>query len=92
VDARGTLRGQDLAALGIPTLDDYIQRYCERTGFAFRASLPFYRAFNLFRTAAILQGIAHRLVEGNAASANAAEITANIRPLAAAAWQFANAD
>lgn len=92
VDARGTLRGQDLAALGIPTLDDYIQRYCERTGFAFSANLPFYRAFNLFRTAAILQGIAHRLIEGNAASANAAEITANIRPLAAAAWQFANGD
>lgn len=92
VDARGTLRGQDLAALGIPTLDDYIQRYGERTGFALRANLPFYRAFNLFRTAAILQGIAHRLVEGNAASANAVEITAHIRPLAAAAWQFANED
>jgi len=92
VDARGTLRDQDLAALGIPTLENYIQRYCERTGFAVSANLPFYRAFNLFRTAAILQGIAHRLNEGNAAASNAAEISANIRPLAAAAWQFANAD
>lgn len=90
VDARGTLRDADLAALGIPTLKDYIKRYCERTGFAVDASLPFYRAFNLFRTAAILQGIAFRLQEGNAASANAAEIAANIRPLAAAAWRFAN--
>ena len=92
VDARGTLRGQDLAALGIPTLDDYIRRYCERTGFDVDASLPFYRAFNLFRTAAILQGIAHRLVDGNAAASNAAEIAANIRPLAAAAWQSVDAD
>jgi len=91
VDARGTLRGEDLAALGIPTLDDYIRRYSERTGFDFDASLPFYRAFNLFRTAAILQGIAHRLIDGNAAASNAAEITANIRPLAAAAWQFVDA-
>jgi aminoglycoside phosphotransferase (APT) family kinase protein len=91
VDARGTLEGADLAALGIPTLENYIKRYCERTGFALTANLPFYRAFNLFRTAAILQGIGHRLIEGNAASANAQEIAAHIRPLAAAAWRLANA-
>lgn len=90
VDARGTLQDADLAALGIPSLERYIARYCERTGFAVDASLPFFRAFNLFRTAAILQGIAHRLQEGNAASANAAQIVANIRPLARAAWQFAS--
>lgn len=91
VDARGTLRDHDLAALGIPTLERYIEQYSDRTGFAVSASLPFYRAFNLFRTAAILQGIAHRLIDGNAASSNAAEIAAHIRPLAAAAWRFANA-
>jgi len=90
VDARGTLLDADLAALGIPTLEEYIKRYCERTGFAFDAELPFYRAFNLFRTAAILQGIAHRLQEGNAASANAGEIAALVRPLAKAAWRFAD--
>lgn len=89
VDARGTLQDADLAALGVPTLEEYVRRYCERTGFSFDAHLPFYRAFNLFRTAAILQGIAHRLQEGNAASANAGEIAANIRPLAKAAWHFA---
>ena len=89
VDARGTLQDADLAALGIPTLERYVARYCERTGFAVDATNPFYRAFNLFRTAAILQGIAHRLQSGNAASMNAAEIAANIRPLASAAWRFA---
>lgn len=89
VDARGTLQDADLAALGIPTLERYIGRYCERTGFAVDATNPFYRAFNLFRTAAILQGIAHRLQGGNAASTNAAEIAANVRPLASAAWRFA---
>ncbi|AYH45062.1 phosphotransferase family protein [Azoarcus sp. DN11] len=89
VDARGTLADADLAELGIPTLERYVARYCERTGFAVDATNPFYRAFNLFRTAAILQGIAHRLQSGNAASMNAAEIAANIRPLASAAWRFA---
>lgn len=92
VDARGTLSNADLKTLGIPTQEEYMQRYCERTGFAAQADLPFYRAFNLFRTAAILQGVAHRLQVGNAASANAAEIAANIGPLAKAAWRMANGD
>jgi aminoglycoside phosphotransferase (APT) family kinase protein len=92
VDARGTLSNADFAALGIPTQDAYLKRYSERTGFAFESDLPFYRAFNLFRTAAILQGIAHRLQDGNAASMNAADIAANVRPLAAAAWRMANGD
>lgn len=89
VDARGTLSDADLAALGIPTLERYIARYCERTGLVVDDKLTFYRAYNLFRTAAILQGIAHRLQGGNAASANAAEIAAHVRPLAQAAWRFA---
>ena len=32
-DLRGTLKGRDLAALGIPSFDEYAARYCERTGF-----------------------------------------------------------
>ncbi len=92
VDARGTLSTADLKALGVPSQEEYIQRYCERTGFAIEVDLPFYRAFNLFRTAAILQGIAYRLQDGNAASANAGEIANNIGPLAKAAWRMANGD
>lgn len=89
VDARGTLRGADLRALGVPTLDDYVARYCERTGFPFAGNLPFYRAFNLFRVVAILQGIVGRIQNGTAASANAAQIVSRIRPLARAAWDEA---
>lgn len=88
VDARGTLCGADLAALGIPGAEEYIARYCERTGFKVSGSLDFYRAYNLFRVAAILQGIAHRSLNGNAAAANAQEMAALIKPLARAAWQF----
>jgi aminoglycoside phosphotransferase (APT) family kinase protein len=89
VDARGTLNGADLAALGIPTLEQTIARYCERTGFSFNGSLAFYRAYNLFRVAAILQGVAQRALNGNAASAHAGEMAALIRPLAQAGWTYA---
>lgn len=89
VDARGTLNGEDLAALGIPTLEQSIQRYCQRTGFTFSGNLAFYRAYNLFRVAAILQGVARRALDGNAASANAGELATLIQPLAKAAWGYA---
>jgi aminoglycoside phosphotransferase (APT) family kinase protein len=89
VDARGTLNGADLNALGIPSLERYVARYCERTGFTLSGNLDFHRAYNLFRVAAILQGVAQRSMNGNAASANADEITRLIKPLARAAWRFA---
>jgi len=89
VDLRGTLRDKDLRALGIPTFEEYVARYCERTGLRVDGNFAFYRAFNLFRVAAILQGVAHRLQKGNAAASNAQEVTTRIRPLAAAAWQEA---
>ena len=64
-----------IAALGIPSERDYVRRYCERTGRAdpdaLMADWNFYLAYNLFRIAAILQGIAKRVVDGTAASAQA---------------------
>jgi aminoglycoside phosphotransferase (APT) family kinase protein len=89
VDTRGTLLGRDLAALGIPDLEAYVARYCERTGRAPPDSLGFYKAFNLFRVAAIIQGIVGRARDGTAASANAAEQAARVRPLAEAGWRYA---
>jgi aminoglycoside phosphotransferase (APT) family kinase protein len=91
VDRRGTLLGKDLAALGIPTLETYLARYCERTRRASIDDLGFYRAFNLFRVAAIVQGIVARARQGNAAQADAARHEARVRPLAAAAWREAQA-
>lgn len=89
VDVRGTLKGADLQALGIPTAQDYAARYGERTGFDIDAGDPFYRAFNLFRVAAILQGIAGRARDGVQTDARASEIITRIRPLADAAWREA---
>ncbi|WP_332770288.1 phosphotransferase family protein [Phenylobacterium sp.] len=89
-DARGTLLGADLAALGVPDLDAYVTLYCERTGRAPVENLGFHKAYNLFRVAAIIQGIVARALGGNAAaSVDAAEQSARVRVLADAAWGYA---
>jgi hypothetical protein len=46
-------------------------------------------AYNMFRIAAILQGIGKRVEAGTASSAHAIESAAGARPLAQLAWQFA---
>ncbi|EHR71548.1 putative aminoglycoside phosphotransferase [Burkholderiales bacterium JOSHI_001] len=88
--------GLDLDALGIPPEGAYIERYCERTGrtaqlAALRQDWNFYLAYNLFRIAAILQGIAKRVEAGTAASAEARASGAGARPLAELGWRFAQA-
>jgi aminoglycoside phosphotransferase (APT) family kinase protein len=92
----GTFRGiggLDHAALGIPSESDYVLRYCERTGVAtpeaLRRDWNFYLAYNLFRMAAILQGIAKRVEAGTASSAQARDAGAGARPLAELGWRFA---
>jgi aminoglycoside phosphotransferase (APT) family kinase protein len=91
-DFRG-IGGLDHAALGIPLEDDYLRRYCERSGRGtpekLRADWNFYLAYNLFRIAAILQGIAKRVEAGTAASEQARQSGAGARPLAELGWQFA---
>jgi len=86
------LKGKDLAALGIPDEAAYVRRYCERTG---RSGIPrrgFYAAFNLFRLAAILQGIAGRVRDGTAASAHARDAAATVEPLASLGLAAAGQD
>ena len=92
----GTFRGiggLDVASLGIPTEAEYIARYCERTGLttpeALKADWNFYLAYNLFRLAAILQGIAKRVEAGTASSAQAVSSAAGAPVLAKMAWDFA---
>ncbi len=86
--------GLDHAALGIPSEREYVRRYCQRTGRsdpdALMADWNFYLAYNLFRLAAITQGIAKRVVDGIASSAQARATGAATRTLAEMAWQFAH--
>jgi aminoglycoside phosphotransferase (APT) family kinase protein len=69
----GGVLGLDLAALGIPSQQAYVARYCERTGRA-DGITPFHLAFSMFRFAVIFEGIAARARAGIAASADAEEV------------------
>jgi aminoglycoside phosphotransferase (APT) family kinase protein len=85
--------GLDLASLGIPSEAEYIRSYCQRTQLAvpeaLQADWNFYLAYNMFRIAAILQGIAKRIEAGTAASPQAVASAAGARPLAQMAWKLA---
>jgi aminoglycoside phosphotransferase (APT) family kinase protein len=85
----GSLAGRDLAALGIPSRTAEVEAYRSRTGLDPGPHLATYLAYNFFRIAAILQGIAGRVRDGTATSENAIGMAAMVRPLAAKAWQFA---
>ena len=84
-----SLVGHDLRALGIPSEAQYIDAYAARTGLDPRPHLNAYLAYNFFRIAAILQGIAGRIRDGTATSEHAAAKALMVRPLAAVAWSFA---
>ncbi len=86
---RNGLGGADLEALGIPSIGDTVARYAEQTGTAPPSNLDWLFAYNLFRLAAICQGIAGRVRDGTAASPQARSMAAQVDPLSAAAWLFA---
>lgn len=86
---RNGLAGADLEALGIPSVEDTVARYAEKTGTAGPANLDWLFAYNLFRLAAICQGIAGRVRDGTAASSHARTMAAQVGPLSDAAWSFA---
>jgi len=87
------LGGVDLASLGIPDEKSYVRLYCERTGRpdpdAVMSDWNFYLAYNMFRLAGILQGIAKRVEMGTASSAQARQAGAGARPLAEMGWAIA---
>ena len=94
------LGGIDISGTGIPSVKDYIGRYCERTGRKYSAAeggalgiphFEFYMAYNMFRMAGILQGIMKRVVDGTAASAQAVAMGKATRPIAEQGWAVAKA-
>lgn len=86
---RGGLAGLDLAEYGIPSVEEAVALYCRATG---RTGIPdtnWYFAYNLFRLAAICQGIAGRVRDGTASSPQAVLMGERVPVLAAGAYQFA---
>ncbi|MEE4192971.1 MAG: phosphotransferase family protein [Halieaceae bacterium] len=78
------LGGVDRSALGLPSDEEYVARYCERTGRSNIENWNFYMVFCFFRLAAILQGVKKRALIGTASSAEATAKAAAVDPLAAA--------
>ena len=63
------LAGRSRSGSGIPAPTALVERYCRATGFALPAAWQAYRAFALYRTAAIAHGVLHRNATGAIAPA-----------------------
>lgn len=77
---------KEMKEKGIPTFAQLLEQYCELSQ---RSAVPdssFYKAYTLFRIAAILQGIVGRVRDGTASNPNAALVAEQVGPLAEAGW------
>jgi aminoglycoside phosphotransferase (APT) family kinase protein len=83
------LKGHDLAALGIPDEAAHLATYVAHGGPAPGAHGDYAMVLNMFRMAAILQGILARSLQGNAAAADARATGARARRMAEAGWRLA---
>jgi aminoglycoside phosphotransferase (APT) family kinase protein len=81
------LAGMDRAALGIPSEAELLAQYAGLSGRAIPQDWPFVLAFSYFRLAAIAQGVAKRVEQGNASSEQAAQAGAMTELLAQAGLQ-----
>ncbi|MDR3477193.1 MAG: phosphotransferase family protein, partial [Gammaproteobacteria bacterium] len=75
--------------LGIPELEDVVERYCASTGRDGLTQIDWYLAYNFFRLASIIQGIKKRVIDGTASSAHAKAMSERVQPLAALALNHA---
>jgi len=85
---RGGLAGLDLAALGIPTIEEASERYAAASGRSI-GDVDYCLAYNMFRLASIAQGVYARALQGNASSPEATRMGESVAPLAAMAWDYA---
>lgn len=83
------MAGKDFTALCIPTEREYVERYAARTGrqHIHAHDWEFCVVFSMFRLAAIMQGIAKRVLTGTSADANASDVGRRARVIADIAWR-----
>lgn len=84
----GRLKGLDHKALGIPTEQEFLDLYCKYAGRAPVTNHLFFVVFSLFRSAAIIQGVYKRGLDGNAASEKALKLGHLARLRAETAWNI----
>jgi aminoglycoside phosphotransferase (APT) family kinase protein len=87
----GGFLGHDLDALGIPSEAETVAAYCQQRGLEAISDWRFFVVFSLFRTAAIMQGVYARALQGNASSAEAHRYGELFGIVSAAAWAVAEA-
>lgn len=83
------LKGVDLEAAGVPSMEEAVEQYCRLTGRDGVPDLDWYFSYNLFRLLGIVQGIKKRFLDGTASSAHAEAMGARVPMLAEASWHFA---
>jgi len=79
----------DLKAHGIPTIEEAVEAYCQRTGRSGLRDLDWFFSYNMFRLAGICQGIVGRVRDGTANSPQAAAMAERVPLLAKSAWVYA---
>lgn len=79
----------DLCAEHLLELDELVALYCAETGRRGAPQLDWIFSYNLFRLAAIIQGILGRVRGGTASGPDAAALASRVEPMAQAAWRFA---
>lgn len=84
----GRFKGLDYAALGIPTEQEFVDLYCEYSGRGPIGNHLFFVVFSFFRSAAIIQGVYKRGLDGNASSQKALKLGHLARVRAENAWRI----
>ena len=79
---------EPVSAAGIPSEGAMVDRYCELAGRPPIENWRFYVAYNLFRTACILQGVYKRGLDGNASSEHWRDYGERAKQVAIGAWRL----
>lgn len=74
---------------GIPSESEFLKCYCKHAGLDGIENWQFYKIYNLFRSAAIAQGVYKRGLDGIASSEEWALRSAHCRAMAERAWEMA---
>jgi len=87
----GEFNSLDHKAMGIPTEQEFVERYCHYSGRDSIENFHYFVIFSLFRSTAIIQGVYKRGLDGNASSEDALNYGELARGRADAAWKLVEA-
>ncbi|KAK3799257.1 hypothetical protein RRG08_054383 [Elysia crispata] len=84
------LRGLDVVALGIPTVEELVQEYCHLRNLPEIDNWDFYLAYSFFRMASILQGVYKRAMSGQSSSSDGEIVGQFAEQAAKYGWEIAS--